>query len=154
MKDLTQGPIPKHLVSMSIPMGIGMLLQTLYYFVDLYFVARRNDMIKTRSANVSRLEVEAALNALPDVAMALVTGLDDALFGQVVAAAVLPAPGASPSAESLRAALREEISSYKVPRLIVFLTSEEEVPRTATGKIKLHELGELILRNSSKEKSA
>ncbi len=114
----------------------------------LYFVARRNDMIKTRSANVSRLEVEAALNALPDVAMAVVTGLDDALFGQVVAAAVLPAPGASPSAESLRAALREEISSYKVPRRIVFLTSEDEVPRTATGKIKLHELGELILRKS------
>ncbi|APV50245.1 MATE family efflux transporter [Betaproteobacteria bacterium GR16-43] len=40
MKDLTQGPIPKHIVSMSIPMGIGMLLQTLYYFVDLYFIAR------------------------------------------------------------------------------------------------------------------
>jgi acyl-CoA synthetase (AMP-forming)/AMP-acid ligase II len=120
----------------------------------LYFVARRNDMIKTRSANVSRLEVEAALNALPDVAIAVVTGLDDAEFGQVVAAAVLPAPGASPSAESLRAALREEISSYKVPRRIVFLTSEDEVPRTATGKIKLHELGELILRNSSKEESA
>jgi len=120
----------------------------------LYFVARRNDMIKTRSANVSRLEVEAALNALPDVAMAVVTGLDDAEFGQVVAAAVLPAPGASPSAESLRAALREDISSYKVPRRIVFLTSEDEVPRTATGKIKLHELGELILRNSSKEETA
>ena len=120
----------------------------------LYFVARRNDMIKTRSANVSRLEVEAALNALPDVAIAVVTGLDDAEFGQVVAAAVLPAPGASPSAESLRAALREEISSYKVPRRIVFLTSEDEVPRTATGKIKLHKLGELILRNSSKEESA
>ena len=120
----------------------------------LYFVARRNDMIKTRSANVSRLEVEAALNALPDVAIAVVTGLDDAEFGQVVAAAVLPAPGASPSAESLRAALREEISSYKVPRRIVFLTSEDEVPRTATGKIKLPKLGELILRNSSKEESA
>lgn len=118
----------------------------------LYFVARRNDMIKTRSANVSRLEVEAALNALPDVAMAVVTGLDDAEFGQVVAAAVLPAPGATPSAESLRAALREEISSYKVPRRIVFLSCEDEVPRTATGKIKLHELGELILRNSPEGK--
>ena len=110
----------------------------------LYFVARRGDMIKTRSANVSRLEVEAALNALPDVAMAVVTGLDDAEFGQVVAAAVLPAPGAAPTAESLRAALREELSSYKVPRRIVFLGHSDEVPRTATGKIKLHELGALI----------
>ena len=110
----------------------------------LYFVARRGDIIKTRSANVSRLEVEAALGGLPDVAMAVVTGLDDAEFGQIVAAAVLPAPGASPSAESLRSALREELSSYKVPRKIVFLTHEDEVPRTATGKIKLHELGALI----------
>ena len=111
----------------------------------LYFVARRNDMIKTRAANVSRLEVEAALNELPDVALAVVTGLDDAEFGQVVAAAVVPADGAAPSEESLRAALRESLSSYKVPRRIVFV-SEGDIPRTATGKLKLHELGQLIER--------
>ncbi len=110
----------------------------------LYFIARRNDMIKTRAANVSRLEVEAALNALPEVATSVVTGLPDEEFGQIVAAAVLPAPGAAPTEEGLRKALREEISSYKVPRRIVFIASEDEIPRTATGKIKLHELGELI----------
>jgi acyl-CoA synthetase (AMP-forming)/AMP-acid ligase II len=104
----------------------------------LTFVARRNDMIKTRSANVSRLEVEAALTRLPQVAAAVVTGLDDAEFGQVVA----------PSADSLREALREELSSFKVPRRIVFLASEDQIPRTATGKIKLHELGVLILHLS------
>jgi putative MATE family efflux protein len=43
MKDLTQGPIPKHLVAMSIPIAAGMFLQTLYYFVDLYFVAQLGD---------------------------------------------------------------------------------------------------------------
>ena len=43
MKDLTQGPIPRHLVEMAIPLGIGLLLQTLYYLVDLYFVARIGD---------------------------------------------------------------------------------------------------------------
>ncbi|MEO6716489.1 MAG: class I adenylate-forming enzyme family protein [Novosphingobium sp.] len=110
----------------------------------LYFVARRNDMIKTRAANVSRLEVEAALNALPEVSTSVVTGLPDEDFGQIVAAAVLPAPGAAPSEESLRTALRMELSSYKVPRHIVFLTSQDEIPRTATGKIRLHELGEMI----------
>ena len=117
----------------------------------LYFIARRNDMIKTRAANVSRLEVEAALNALPDVATSVVTGLADEEFGQIVVAAVLPAPGTAPSEESLRAALREDISSYKVPRLIVFLASEDEIPRTATGKIKLHELGQLIAGRSGQE---
>ena len=110
----------------------------------LYFIARRTDMIKTRAANVSRLEVEAALNALPEVALAVVTGLADEVFGQIVVAAVLPAPGTAPSEEGLRMALREELSSYKVPRRIVFIASEAEVPRTDTGKIRLHELGRMI----------
>lgn len=117
----------------------------------LYFISRRTDMIKTRSANVSRLEVEAALNALPDVALAVVTGLADAEFGEVVVAAVLPAPGTAPSVAALQAALREELSSYKVPRMIVFIETEAEIPRTDTGKIKLHELGELIVRRTGEE---
>ena len=116
----------------------------------LSFVARRNDMIKTRAANVSRHEVEAALNALPEVAISVVTGLADEEYGQIVAAAVLPAPGASPSVEGLRTALRQELSSYKVPRRIVFLASEDEIPRSATGKIRLHELAALILERSGK----
>ncbi len=40
MKDLTQGPIPKHLITMAIPMMLGMFVQTLYFLVDLYFVGR------------------------------------------------------------------------------------------------------------------
>jgi putative MATE family efflux protein len=43
MKDLTQGPIGGHLISMAIPMAAGMLFQTLYYFIDLYFVAQLGD---------------------------------------------------------------------------------------------------------------
>lgn len=40
MKDLTQGPIQKHIVAMAMPIAIGMLVQTLYVLVDMYFVAR------------------------------------------------------------------------------------------------------------------
>jgi putative MATE family efflux protein len=40
MKDLTQGPIPRLIAAMAVPIFAGMLLQTLYYLVDLYFVAR------------------------------------------------------------------------------------------------------------------
>lgn len=43
MKDLTQGPIPRHLLAMSLQMGVGLLLQTLYFFVDLYFVSKLGD---------------------------------------------------------------------------------------------------------------
>jgi len=39
MKDLTQGPVGGHLLQMSLFLGAGMLIQTLYYLVDLYFVA-------------------------------------------------------------------------------------------------------------------
>ncbi len=40
MKDLTQGSITGHLLTMAAPMAIGMLVQTLYFMVDLYFVSR------------------------------------------------------------------------------------------------------------------
>jgi len=109
----------------------------------LFPVGRRDDMIKTRGASVSRLEVEAALNALPEVAMAVVAGLPDAEYGKLVAAAVVLAEGASPNPESLQAALRQTLSSYKVPRRIVFI-AENDIPRTATGKIKLSETAALI----------
>ncbi len=40
MHDLTVGSIPKHIVRLAIPLAIGMVFQTLYLMVDLYFVAR------------------------------------------------------------------------------------------------------------------
>ena len=40
MQDLTKGPIAGHIVRLAVPMAAGMLFQTLYYIVDLYFVAR------------------------------------------------------------------------------------------------------------------
>ena len=43
MKDLTQGPISRLLVAMAVPIAIGMLFQTLYFLVDLYFVSRLGD---------------------------------------------------------------------------------------------------------------
>ena len=39
MTDLTQGSLQRHLWVMALPMMIGMFVQSLYFFVDLYFVA-------------------------------------------------------------------------------------------------------------------
>ena len=39
MRDLTEGSIPRHVLMLAAPIGAGMLFQTLYYLVDLYFVA-------------------------------------------------------------------------------------------------------------------
>jgi acyl-coenzyme A synthetase/AMP-(fatty) acid ligase len=100
-------------------------------------------MIKTNSANVSRVEVEAALNALPDVDLSLVAGLPDPERGEIVAAAVVPAAGANPTEAGLQAALRDRLSSFKIPRRIVFI-SHDDVPRTVTGKVQLFDLADLI----------
>ena len=43
MKDLTKGPIHRHILEMAAPMAAGMIIQTLYYLVDLYFVAKLGD---------------------------------------------------------------------------------------------------------------
>ena len=43
MKDLTRGPITAHILAMAAPMAVGMTVQTLYFIVDLYFVARLGD---------------------------------------------------------------------------------------------------------------
>jgi putative MATE family efflux protein len=43
MKDLSAGSIPGHIATMSIQMGVGILVQTLYFFTDLFFVAKLGD---------------------------------------------------------------------------------------------------------------
>lgn len=43
MHDLTVGSIPRHIIRMAWPMALGMIFQTLYLLVDLYFVARLGD---------------------------------------------------------------------------------------------------------------
>jgi putative MATE family efflux protein len=40
MRDLTEGPIDGHLLAMAAPIAAGMIFQTLYFLVDLYFVGR------------------------------------------------------------------------------------------------------------------
>lgn len=43
MRDLTTGSIPRHLVRLALPMALGMIFQTMYYLVDLWFVTRLGD---------------------------------------------------------------------------------------------------------------
>lgn len=43
MRDMTTGSIPRHIVRLALPMAAGMIFQTLYYLVDLWFVTRLGD---------------------------------------------------------------------------------------------------------------
>lgn len=109
----------------------------------LYFHARRGDMLKVSGANVSRLEVQAALAAIPEVDLPIVVGLSDGGFGQIVIAGVVPKEGQAPAEDYLKEELRKTLSSFKVPRHIVLLRADE-VQWTPSNKVKLTEMTEVI----------
>jgi acyl-CoA synthetase (AMP-forming)/AMP-acid ligase II len=116
-----------------------------YFDADgvLYFKARLGEMIKTAGANVTPREVEVEIEKFPEVSSAFVVGLPDPVRGQNVAAAVVLKRGAQLDADTARARLREEISSYKVPRDWWF-AAKEELPFTDSGKIDKKRLAALF----------
>ena len=99
----------------------------------LFLTGRISEMIKTSGNNVAPPEVEGVLLRL-GAQEAYVTGLPDADRGEIVAAAVVPAAGATLDADGLREKARAELSNYKVPRKIVFM-NKEDIPWLATGKV-------------------
>ena len=106
-----------------------------------YFKGRAGDMIKTSGANVSPREVEAAVLAEAGL-VAHVVGLDDPAAGQVVAAAIRVPPGTvAPDPAQLQSSLRQRLSAYKVPKVIV-LMAEDEVPVMSSGKLDIRALKE------------
>lgn len=74
MRDLTQGPITGHLLAMAAPIAAGMLAQTLYFLVDLYFVARLGDtaLAGVGAAGIAMFVVMALSQTLGVGAMALI----------------------------------------------------------------------------------
>jgi putative MATE family efflux protein len=74
MRDLTQGPIPGHLVAMATPIAVGMLAQTLYFLIDLYFVAQLGDaaLAGVGAAGTAMFVVMALTQSLGVGTMALV----------------------------------------------------------------------------------
>jgi acyl-CoA synthetase (AMP-forming)/AMP-acid ligase II len=104
------------------------------------FRGRRGDVIKTSGANVSAAEVVAALLELDEVQDAVVVGYPDAERGAVPGAVVVTSPGADVSEHAIRAALEARMASYKVPKRIIVASSHDEIPMTATGKVRQHEL--------------
>lgn len=98
----------------------------------LYVLDRRDDLIISGGENIYPAEVEAALLAHPDVLEAGVTGLPDAEWGSVPAAALVIRDGAALSLESVRDFLISRLARYKLPTRIQIVSA---LPRTASGKI-------------------
>jgi len=95
-------------------------------------VDRKKDLVITGGLNVYPAEVEAALLRHPGVAEAAVFGVPDPLWGEIVAAAVIPARGATPTVEELQAHCEALLAGYKKPRRIEL---RDALPKTATNKI-------------------
>jgi putative MATE family efflux protein len=74
MNDLTQGPIARHIVRMALPMAFGMLFQTAYLLIDLYFVAGLGDaaLAGVSSAGTLQFVVMAATQVLGVGTVALI----------------------------------------------------------------------------------
>ena len=100
----------------------------------LYFISRRDDIIKTRGEKVSPQEVERALYALPGIKEAAVGGVEDAVFGQVVRAYVVLEDGVAMSEREIIRHCAGLLEDYMVPKGVEFLNA---LPRTTTGKIRL-----------------
>jgi malonyl-CoA/methylmalonyl-CoA synthetase len=90
------------------------------------------DIIKTGGYKVSALEIEEALREHPAIHECAVVGVDDAEWGQRVAAAVLLAPGATLDLEALRAWAKQRLAPYKVPTLLRVV---DDLPRNPMGKV-------------------
>jgi acyl-coenzyme A synthetase/AMP-(fatty) acid ligase len=93
---------------------------------------------------VAPAEVERELLAFDEIALAHVVAVDDPRRDQIVGAAVVLVPGASLTADEIRGRLRERLSSYKVPRKILFLGSADDVPMTPSTKVRRPELAAMI----------
>ena len=104
---------------------------------DLFIVQRRSDLIVTGGENVYPVEVENVIRQHPDVKEVVVVGLDDAEWGQRVAATIQLMDGKLVSSDKIIQFAREHLAGYKIPREIRFVN---EFPQTGSGKIQRREV--------------
>jgi fatty-acyl-CoA synthase len=108
-------------------------------FIDetgrLHWQGRLNDIIKTGGANVSPLEIDAVLAECPGVKVAKTVGVPHETLGELVVACVVPEPGVVLEEGAVREFVARRLSSYKVPRRVLFL-QESDLSFTGNNKVK------------------
>jgi acyl-CoA synthetase (AMP-forming)/AMP-acid ligase II len=107
----------------------------------LQVVDRIKDIIVTGGENVASREVEDVLRELAGVRDVAVVGIADERWGERICAAVVPDTEAPPTTQDLVAGCRERLAGFKTPRRIAFV---DELPRTASGKVRKDELRRLL----------
>lgn len=106
----------------------------------VWFVGRKDDIIKSSGYRISPFEVESVLQQHPSVMECAVTGVPDEKRGQAVKATIVLSPGYEASHElevELLDFFKHEAALYKSPRIIEFV---KELPKTISGKIRRVEI--------------
>jgi long-chain acyl-CoA synthetase len=98
----------------------------------LKFVARRDDIIKSKGEKVSPREVENVILELDGIAEVLVMGVDHPVWGQVVTALVVLRPGVLLTARDVKRHCAQFLEDVMVPGEVEF---RDELPRTDNGKV-------------------
>ena len=113
------------------------------FFADsegyLFFVGRRDDMIKTRGEKVSPREVEDAIYSLDSVAEAAVIGIPDPVLGSAIKAYIVPKQGAALTAQDVLRHCSAKLEDFMIPKIVEFRPS---LPKTDTGKISKRAIAE------------
>ena len=97
----------------------------------LYFVSRKDEMIKTSGYRVSPTEIEEVVYETGIVRDAVALGVDDARIGQHIVLVVSPADTAHLDPADLLAELRKRLPLYMLPKQVVV---RPEIPRSPNGK--------------------
>ena len=98
----------------------------------LYFVSRRDDIIKSRGEKVAPREVEEVIHGFPGVQEVAVIGFPDRLLGEAVHAHVAPRAGVELDRAALLAHCAKRLETHKIPKRVVL---HERLPRIGAGKI-------------------
>ncbi|UCF06433.1 MAG: AMP-binding protein [bacterium] len=98
----------------------------------LYFVARKDDIIKSRGEKVSPKEVENVLYSLEGVLEAAVVGVQDDVLGEAIKAYVVLKEGSALTEKKILAHCSRNLEDFMVPKIVELRTS---LPKTSSGKI-------------------
>jgi fatty-acyl-CoA synthase len=100
----------------------------------LFLVDRKANMIISGGENIFPSEVENCVGGNPKVKDVAAIGVPHAKWGETVMAIVVLHEGQTATPEEISASCKGKIAGYKVPKQVIFI-KDEEMPRTANGKI-------------------
>ncbi|NLE46473.1 MAG: AMP-binding protein [Chloroflexi bacterium] len=97
-----------------------------------YFVARKDDMIKSRGEKIAPKEIESVLYQLPEVVEVAVIGVPDPILGEAIKAVVVCSNHSQLTEKDLLRHCTQHLEDFMVPKHLEF---RDSLPRTASGKI-------------------